>query len=144
MIYFVDEDIGQLRSWVIELRMRGHKVSTIRDADEAWNRLVRCVDARLVLIDVMLGVDDRSSRFPRDRTNNHLETGLHLLDDLCSQNPALFPEKAAILTMTGIQRLLKLAQEKASDLRIPFLRKFDYPTPFEFANRVEAILGNGA
>lgn len=141
MIYFVDEDVGQLRPWAIELRMRGFGVEMLRNADVAWERLLNTTDVELVLIDIMLAAQENDqSRYSRAATDNYLETGLVFLDELVQQRPQYFPARAAILTMTGLPRLLQKAQLACQKYNIPLLRKFEFATPLEFGDEIEGIL----
>ena len=117
MIFFVDEDVSALGAWLLKLEQRGHSVIEFRNADTAFASLcsVRPEDVQLVIIDVMLAVSDpETTRFGAARTDAYLETGLCLLQDLCPQNPAVFPDRAVLLTNTSIAGTFDAAVETSN------------------------------
>jgi hypothetical protein len=152
MIYIVDEDVAQLRPEESELKLRGYEVTFLRNADLAFDVLVSCENCHvdLVLIDVMLATNEDAamSRYSREKTDNFLRTGLLLLADLVDQNKTVFPTKAVLFTCSAGKALLAAVKQASDQYRIPLLRKRDFNTAFEFADRVEDILrkvnGKGA
>jgi hypothetical protein len=142
MIYFVDEDMSALGAWMLALELRHHVVRPLPNADVAFDRLCEA-DASgidLVIIDVMLAVDPETTRFDLGRTSSYLETGLRLLEDLCPQNPRVFPDRAVLLTNTTTQGILKAAQKTSHRFEIPLWRKSAIDSPSSFADLVEARL----
>ena len=141
MIYFVDEDFGQTRHYRSELIARGHQVTPILTADEAFEILTGADDIQLAIIDVMLAVSDHESeRFSRNRTEDYLQTGIVLLEELCASNPEAFPSRAVLLTNTVRQSVLAHAQRVRQVLNVPLLRKNEMSTAFEFGEELEPHL----
>jgi ActR/RegA family two-component response regulator len=144
MIYLVDEDVKKLRAFKSELEFRGYEVIRIRDADEAFSALcnVRPADVTLVIVDIMLSAnsDISASRFTRESTDNFLETGLVLLDDLVQHNPECFPKLACFLTYATNVGLVAKIDRAASKHGIPLLRKRTFLTAYEFADQIESII----
>src|ERR1700685_2774272 len=103
MIYFVDEDYGAYESWIAELTLRGLVVVPLRSADEAFSKLWDAAydEVERVIIDVMLAVEDTDDpRFSVELTDDYLEAGLRLLENLADQNKEVFPHCAVLLTNT--------------------------------------------
>ena len=92
---------------------------------------------QLVIIDVMLAVGDpRQSRFDIQRTDEYLETGLRLLEDLCSDNPLVFPQRAVLLTNTSNATTFREAKLTSTRLGVPFWQKSTIYSPVNFGDRV--------
>lgn len=143
MIYLVDEDFSAFGAWIAELVLRKHPVQPLLNADEAFRLLCQAAPEQidLVVIDVMLAVEDpRVSRFGEDRTDDYLETGLRLLEDLAEQNPVVFPRRAVLLTNTTNDATFNAAQRTSSYFRVPFWQKSTIFSPVEFADRVEKLV----
>lgn len=146
MIYFVDEDRNEMRPFRQELAMRGFNTRQLFNADDGFNALFDARDVELAIIDVMLSTDDvKSSRFSRDETNNFLITGLVLVRDLFDQAECLckklFPKKIILYSHATEINLVQKIQKVALDYGILYLSKNDYDNPFEFANKIEEIIG---
>ena len=100
-IYFVDEDAHKFGAWLKDLELRRYKVTTVTDADRAFDLLIRATDVEWVIIDVMLSATEQpATKYPRERTDDSLETGLVLLQDLVDQRGEIFPRRASLLTNT--------------------------------------------
>jgi hypothetical protein len=141
MIYFIDEDVGQMWDFRAELIARGHEVVHLSSADAAFAALASVPEVELAIIDVMLAVDDyKSERFSRERTSDYLETGLVLLDELCDQNPPVFPRRAVLLTSTVRREVLLRAQRMADEHDIALLRKQHFTTSWDFGNAIASVL----
>jgi hypothetical protein len=140
-VYFVDEDYVAYEAWIEELRLRQWDVQPVLSADEAFRMLHDCTDAEAVIIDVMLAVEDiEQEQFSRRRTDEYLETGLRLLEDLCDQNPAVFPERAVLLTNTINDSTYRAAVTVARRFAVPLWDKADVGSPFEFGSRVDQFI----
>jgi hypothetical protein len=140
-IYFVDEDYPALAAWIEELRLRQHFVVTIGSADEAFGLLVGRTDIDLAIIDVMLAVENvDEGRFSRERTDEYLQTGLCLLEDLAMQLPDIFPRRAVLLTNTINDETYRAAVQMSRKCKIPLWGKYEIESPFEFADRVGALV----
>jgi ActR/RegA family two-component response regulator len=141
MIYLIDEDFIELRSFVLELKLRGFEVQQLLDADEAYVRLKEESNIELAIIDVMLSTaESSSSRYDRIQTNNFVTTGLSLLKDLSSDNPLCFPKKAVLFSHASIPTLVQKIQKVSDDCKIQYLDKNDYDNPYDFANEIEEII----
>ena len=142
MIYFVDEDYSAYGAWVAELQLRGYGVQSISNADEAHRILAEVSDAELVVIDIMLAVEDtRTTRFTVERTDDFLETGLRLLEDLREVNPIVFPRRAVLLTNTLTETTFSEARRVSRKLGVPLWQKSAIFSPVEFGDRVDRFLG---
>ncbi len=145
MIYFVDEDFGQTRHYRSELIARGYEVTPILTADEAFEILTGADNIDLAIIDVMLAVSDHESeRFSRKRTEDYLQTGIVLLEELCKSNSENFPSRAVLLTNTVRQSVLQRAQRVKAEHNVSLLRKNEMSTSFEFGESIEALLRRGS
>lgn len=145
MIYFVDEDCVAYEAWIAELELRGFSVKPLLSADEAFNLLwnVPLEETELVIIDVMLAVDDvTDERFSAEATDNYLEAGLRLLENLAAQNKAVFPQRAVLLTNTINETTLAAARKVSADYRVALWDKRDIPSPLVFADRVANAIAN--
>ena len=142
MIYFVDEDVSQVRPFVTELLLRNYEVECIRDADEAFRKLSRVTACDAVIIDVMLAVEfaAESSRYTRESTVEFTRTGLRLLEDLINENSALFPRRAILFSMATSRELVAEVERISSRHSVPFLRKSEFGTPHAFGERIEAFV----
>lgn len=143
MIYFVDEDHTAYEAWIVELEVRGHAVQTVTNADEAFALLVdsRAEHAELVVIDVMLAVEDPgTSRFTPERTDDYLETGLRLLEDLSDQLPNAFPTRAVLLTNTTNHTTFREAKRVSQQQNVELWRKSEIYSPVDFGDRVRSRL----
>jgi hypothetical protein len=139
MIFFIDEDSAAFRAWTSELRLRGLQVECLWNANEAFDRLYKIEQAevQLVIIDVMLAVEDvDDDRFSLERTYENLETGRCLLDDLIDQNPAVFPDRAVLLTNTINEKILRAAVKKSSRHKVPLWKKANIYSPVDFGDLV--------
>lgn len=142
MIYFVDEDVGQIGAWADSLEERGYETVIIRDADLAFDKLHDCKDVELVFIDVMLACnpDKEKRRYNQEETEDYQSTGLNLLEDLSQQNPDVFPLRAILLSQTGKKRILNKIETACKKMKMPFWKKSSFNDPFEFLNKTEAYL----
>jgi CheY-like chemotaxis protein len=140
-IYFVDEDSYKYDAWLEELRFRGYEVVEFTNADDAFAHLVVANDVELAIIDVMLSAAPQGSdRFTRERTDDYLETGLALLNDLVQQRDGVFPARSVLLTNTINVSTFRSARECAVAHSIELLEKSSIDSPFHFGDRVEEIL----
>jgi hypothetical protein len=141
VIFFVDEDSSAYQAWIFELELRGLRVSTIRNAAEAfrdlWNADPSEVD--LVLIDVMLSPGESvepSTRPPDD----YLWAGLQLLRDLVQQNGSVFPARAVLLT-NAVGQTLSEAIRCSKEFGVPVWDKRSIASALHFGDRVIEHLG---
>jgi hypothetical protein len=145
MIHFVDEDHAAYGAWIAELKLRGHTVQLTGNADEAYRILAQVPDAQIVVIDIMLAVEDpRTTRFTVERTDDFLETGLRLLEDLTEANPLVFPRRAVLLTNTIAETTFSEARRLSKELGVPLWQKSAIFSPVEFGDRVEQFLDAGS
>jgi hypothetical protein len=145
VIYFVDEDFSAFGAWFAELALRGFETESLWNADQALAVLsaIAPQEVELVLIDVMLAVEDpRTSRYGADTTDDYLETGLRLLEDLSTENPSVFPHRAVLLTNTTNHETEQAAKTTSRDLEVPLWKKATIYSPFGFADRVEEHLAS--
>lgn len=141
MIYFVDEDIRQLKPFRIELEMRGFKVITIANADDAYNILSKVDDIDLVILDVMLAASTQeNSRYDRESTNNFLETGITLLKELSKLNNKFFPKKVVLYSMASNRDIVSKIRKTAEEFGIEYLKKKDYLSSYAFGEKIENII----
>jgi hypothetical protein len=142
LIYFIDEDHAAYGAWIAELRLRGYSVRLISNADEAFRQLVEVESVEVVVIDIMLAVEDvRTTQFTVERTDDFLETGLRLLEDLTAANPLVFPRRAVLLTNTLNEATFSEARRISKKLEVPLWQKSAIFSPVEFGDRVERFLG---
>lgn len=144
MIYFVDEDYGAYESWIAELVLRNLNVTPLRSADEAFNVLwnVSADEVELVIIDVMLAVDDvDDARFSVELTDDYLESGLRLLENLVEQNGEVFPQRAVLLTNTINDATLAAARKVGGQYGVDLWDKREIMSPLAFGDRVEEAIG---
>jgi DNA-binding response OmpR family regulator len=146
MIYFVDEDVSQVRPFVTELLLRGYEVVSIVDADEAYRRLIKIDSCEAVIIDVMLAVDTaaESSRYTRENTADFTLTGVRLLEHLAAQNGTVFPHRAILFTMASGTEVLTEIQRVSKKFSVPFLHKAQFSTPHSFGERIVQIIDSKA
>jgi CheY-like chemotaxis protein len=137
-IFFVDDDASAYRAWLAELELAGFTVEAVTNADAAFNRLwnVDADDVALVVIDVLLAVEDHTSRFSEERTRNYLETGLRLLDELVEQNSAVFPRRAVLLTSSMSYETLGSVRRTCAEYAIPLWRKSEIVSPLDIRDRI--------
>ena len=141
MIYFVDEDREYLQEFTVPLKLRGHEVETVLDADDAFEILEKVEDAEIVVIDIMLATDtSNKSRFNRADTDDFMQTGLLLMRYLMDARPDLFPKKFVVLTAASQAKLLKAIGDFCPRHKIEVMRKTDYPSPVELADKIESLL----
>jgi len=122
-----------------ELRLRNFAIQTLDNADRAFGELstARWAAVESVLVDVMLAVGNvESGRFSRERTDDYLETGLRLVEDLAVANPAVFPSKAVLLTNTANWATFGAAVTCSKSLQIPLWQKSEFASPLAFAQAV--------
>jgi CheY-like chemotaxis protein len=139
-VYLVDEDASAFRAWIAELESRGMSTQTFWNADDAYEMLSVATEGglSLVLVDVMLAVEDAStSRFSVERTDSYLETGLRLVEDLASANPAVFPARAVLLTNSTSEGTLRAARRTGEMLDVPLWLKSTFLSPRDFGDAVE-------
>ena len=141
MIYFIDEDENELRSFAVELKLRGYDTKQLLNADEAFDVLITVDDVELAILDIMLSTGEgKTSRYSREKTQDFIKTGLILLDDLVSQKPDVFPKRVVIFSHARAESLVGLIRAAASDYHIPYLDKNDYDNSYDFGNKVQNIL----
>ena len=139
-VYFVDEDYPKYQAWLEELRYRKRRVCPIGNADDAYAVLIAADDIELVIIDVMLSASPTgSSQFTRARTDDFLETGLALLEDLAAHRPEVFPQRAVLLTNTINRDTFRAARECAGRHKVILLEKSVIVSPFDFGDRIESL-----
>ena len=144
MIYFIDEDVIQIKPFVLELELRGHDVEIISNADKAFIKFKDndFADVELIIIDVMLAVEpnEHKSIFTRIETDDFKITGIILLQRLKDQNPKIFPSKALFFTMATSPELLTTVKAACQKYSVKMLHKSEFPTPYEFGEEVEKHL----
>jgi hypothetical protein len=138
MIYIVDEDTGQMNSWADILKVQGKEAEIIGDADKAFEVLNKIQRVDLVCIDVMLAGDPYASdeRFTREKTDEIPQTGILLLNDLCAQNPEVFPYRAVMLTQTSKPGIISELKKVCDEKHIPYWFKSTFCDANEFADAV--------
>jgi hypothetical protein len=143
MIFFVDEDYGAYESWIAELQLRNFEVTPLRSSTEAWDKLWNAsrTDVTLVIIDVMLAVDDIDDpRYSRELTDDYLESGLRLLENLVAQNAEVFPRRAVLLTNTINDATLAAARRVSNQYEIELWDKREIMSPLDFGDRIEEAI----
>lgn len=139
-VYFVDEDVSQTWPLRAELELRGMDVVPFETADDAFEVLVRCEDASVIIIDVMLAVGSYDhERFSRSRTDMYLETGLAFLEDLVEQRSDLGP-RCILLTNTSKPRTLDKASRLCEKLGARLWRKPSFSSPMDFGEQVQGVV----
>lgn len=140
-IFYVDEESAWYDSWILELRLRGHEVTTIGDADRALRQLTDADDVGWAIIDVMLaGSEKGDSAFDLEDTDGGMETGLRLLEALSELGRAEYPTRCCLITNTSNERTYSSAEELSRSLGVWMLNKTDVDSPMEFADRIEAMV----
>jgi len=139
-VYFVDEDVGTTAAFRAQVSRKGYAVEPIQFAEDGEARLLSAVDVELAIIDVMLGQRGGVSRYSLDRTHFGLTTGLRLVDALVEARSDLYPERLALWTHARNTEVVSLAQEHARKYSIPLLRKRNFRTGKEFADRIDGIV----
>jgi CheY-like chemotaxis protein len=147
MIYFVDDDVNQMRPFREELQANGYEVTELRNADEALDCLKKANDIELIIMDVMLGTGPKeTSKFSMEETNGFLTTGLILIDrltdffsGLISSDPLIkhkdlgaLKNRLVIFSMTHQQEVIKEITKRVEKNNINHLRKSDYADPYDF------------
>lgn len=144
MIYLVDDHSSTLSAWIAELEWRGYAVEAIGDASAAFE-VLKAVEAEAVhavILDVMLGVGDvADTRFSAERTDDYLETGLRLLEDLSVVNPAVFPARAVVMTNTLNPSTMDSARETCGWLGVRLLEKWQIDSAHDFGERIAELFG---
>lgn len=154
MIYFIDEHHDRYRSWIDRLELRGYEVVPFWNANQAYRQLHdrRQDGIDLAIIDVMLAVEqiegDEGEQFSQVRTNDYLETGLCLLDDLALANPSAFPRYGVLLTNAIGPATLGAAQGASERHGVELWAKTSFTSSDQFAERVvthiEMLRRNGS
>ncbi len=140
-VYLVDEDYYKFEAWILELELRGYQVQAIGDADRAYEILCDADDVELIIIDVMLSSrPDESSRYPEDRTDDNLITGLVLVKDLLGVRRDVVPSRTALLTNTSNDDTWAEAEGLADDLGIRLLEKNEFPSAMQFGDAVVELV----
>lgn len=143
MIYFVDEDIRQLRPFKTDLEMRGFEVTILPTADQAFEVLVNNESIELVILDIMLAATTiTKSRYDSDTTKDFLTTGLVLLDDLILHDKQNFPRKVALFSMATGNNIVSEIRATAKKHKIEYLRKKEYLSSYKFGEKIEKIINN--
>ena len=143
MIFFVDEDVGQITPYADILGINGYSTRIIRDAYNAWEELHnRKDDVELVFIDVMLagGSEIDRRRYTREETEDYQITGLSLLKDLTQQNPHVFPRRAVLLSQTSRASILAKIKTVCSETQVEFWGKSGFEDIHEFATKTKEHL----
>lgn len=137
MIYFVDDDVNQMRPFRDELEFRGYTVKSLRHSDEALQCLRQASDVELVILDVMLGTGPKeSSEFSREETRDFLITGLALINKLMTESHDKFKNKVVIFSMASQSIVLDEISKSIDEHGVTYLRKTNYADPEEFGNKV--------
>jgi hypothetical protein len=145
MIYFIDEHHNRYRTWIDRVAKRGdYEVKALWNANQAYRKLHAMSNGTidLAIIDVMLAVEqiegDEGEQFSQVRTNDYLETGICLLDDLALANPSAFPRRGVLLTNAIGPATLGAAQNATKRHGVELWAKTSFASPDEFADRVIA------
>ena len=145
MIYIIDEDINQIKSFVMEIHLKGHDNKQLTDADQALEQITSLNKNDILLVDVMLATNPHinQSSFARDETRDFMLTGLILLRKMFQKYPE-FPRKRAILfsqasSKTILEEIYRFTQETGCS----FLSKNTYNNISEFGNAIDKIINGG-
>jgi CheY-like chemotaxis protein len=140
MIYFVDDDVNQMRPFRDELEEHGYSIKALRNADEALLCLKQVDDIELVIMDVMIGTGpSESSAFNRAETDDFLITGLVLIDKLMKANESKFSKNMVIFSMAHQPIVTERIKERAEKFHINYLRKSDYADPYKFCKKLAEL-----
>ena len=140
MIYFVDDDVNQMRAYRDELEEHGYEVKALRNADIALDHLEQAVDIELIILDVMLGAKEKSSsRFDAEDTEGFLITGLILLDKLMEQQHIKTNRTLIIFSMAHQVSVINKIEKQVEKYGINYLRKYDYADPYEFCKKLSEL-----
>ena len=133
-IYLVDEDHAAYGAWIAELELRGHKVTSIASAADAFRELCRVPAEQIgvVLIDVMLAPGEDWHLYPQD----FLTTGLELLRSLSQQKSGAFSRRAILLT-NAVGSMLEEAITYGETVGAEVWDKRSIVSPVHFADAVE-------
>lgn len=140
MIYFVDDDVNQMRPFRDELEEQGYQITTLRNADEALKCLEQANDIELVITDVMIGTaPSEDSRFTSEETENFLITGLILIDKLMKNHATQLKNHLIIFSMGHQSFVVEKIEEIVKKYNIQYLRKSDYADPYEFCKKLAEL-----
>lgn len=143
MIYIIDEDIIQLRPYANELVILGFQVKQIDNADSAYHTLTEADDVELALIDIMLATGpSESSRYSRDESRDFIKTGILLIEDILNTKGTDFSKKMAIFSMGSQDWLVRDINKLAKEFGIPYFKKRDYPSPYQFGVDISALINH--
>lgn len=141
MVYFVDEDVNQLLSYSAELKLRRYDTMHLRNADEAFETLIKADNITLVIVDIMLATGESStSKYTIEGTDNFLKTGVSLIKDLIEQLDDRIKDKIIIFSQSSSVPLVTFIRQFSDKNKIPYLIKKDYGNPFLFANEIELLI----
>ena len=140
MIYFVDDDVNQMRPFRDELEINGYQVTALRNADEALDCLEKADDIELIIMDVMIGTGPmKTSRFNAEETENVLKTGLVLVDKLMKEHANHLQKRLIIFSMAH-QLYLREEIEKTKNIhKVEYLCKSDYADPYDFCKKLAEL-----
>lgn len=140
MIYFVDDDVNQMRPFRDELEEQGYQITTLRNADEALKCLEQANDIDLVITDVMIGTaPSEDSCFSREETEDFLITGLVLIDKLMKNHAKKLNQNIMIFSMAHQGLVVEKIDDTARKYDIQYLRKSDYADPYEFCKKLAEL-----
>jgi hypothetical protein len=142
MIYVIDEDINQMRPFVIEMEIRGYAVKQIGNADLALEEINSLQSEDLLLVDVMLATnpDEKKSRFDREKTMDFKITGICLVNQLFKKFP-IFPKYRAILfTQASSESMRAIIRKNSSELGCTYFYKNSFDDPMQFGDKIEKII----
>ena len=145
MIYVIDEDINQMKPFVLELQLRSYEVKQIRDADEALDEIQNLTSEDFLLVDVMLATHPEPSRsaFSREDTKDFKITGIRLLHRIFNKF-TLFPRSNAIMfTQASSDSMRTEVERYAKNSGCRLLYKNSYEDPLSFGDELEKIMKEG-
>lgn len=137
-IIFVDEAIHEIRPFVVDLGIRGLKVTTCRTADDCLDVLLAGCNAGVFILDVMLL---SRGAFTSEDTEGYRYTGLllgRIIRELYPHTPIVF--FSAISSKDSL-RYVDLTVETLGNSTL--IRKHEIASPFEFADQICPILETG-
>jgi len=141
MIYWVDEDVNQLQAHRFELDIRGFSVTTIDNADSAFQILSIAKDIEFVIFDVMLATSNENiSRYDREHTRDFTTTGLSLIQDLIENSQLDVSNRSIIFSMASKNWIVQEIVAFSKAYSIPYLSKKDFYSPMDFGDKIESII----
>jgi DNA-binding NtrC family response regulator len=141
MIYFIDEDVSQLRSYAMAFELSGYEVQQISNADEGFLILKTLQKNDFILLDVMLRTGDaKDSIFTREMSSDFIQTGIAFLEMAVKTYGLNICKQIAFFTNANQINLLKEVKNAAKRHSVALLSKSDFPSPKSLVNKIEEIM----